>query len=55
MKESLKKLAIRYFNEVAVNPNNKDPEEIETMADNFVADVLRFMDARRDFKEVRND
>lgn len=53
MYQGLKELALHYFEEVAHNPNNKQPEELACMADNFVEDVRRWMKARNDFKEVK--
>ena len=52
--EWLKKLALKYFKEVAVNPQNKDSEEIEAMADSFVKEVERTISARKDFRYADN-
>ncbi len=48
--EWLKKLALKYFKEVAVNPLKQHDDEIEVMADNFVAEVERTISARKDFR-----
>lgn len=50
--EWLKKLAIKYFNDVANSPQNKDPEEIEAMADSFVKEAERTLSARKDFRNA---
>lgn len=50
--EWLKKLAIKYFNEVTNNPQNKDTEEIEAMADSFVKEAERTLSARKDFRNA---
>lgn len=54
MYQGLRELALHYFEEVANNPNNKNPEELATMADNFVKDVRKWFAARLDFKEESN-
>ena len=53
MGKGFKELAFHYFEEVANNPNNKDPEELMAMAENFAADVWRWISARLDFKEEK--
>ena len=51
MNQGFKELALHYFEEVANNPNNKDPQELQKYAENFANDVWRWMSARLDFKE----
>ena len=48
--EWLKKLAIKYFKDVAVNPLKQHDDEIEAMADNFVKEAERTLSARKDFR-----
>ena len=50
--EWLKKLAIKYFKEVAVNPLKQHDDEIEAMADNFVKETERTLSARKDFRNA---
>lgn len=49
MKESMKLLALKYFKEIY---NSKPKyEELEHFAEKFAEEYLRFMQARRDFRE----
>ena len=48
--EWLKKMAAKYFRDVANNPLKHHDDEIEAMADNFVKDVERTLSARGDFR-----
>lgn len=49
MKESMKRLALKYFQEIY---NTKPAyEDLEHFAEEFANKYLRFMQARRDFKE----
>ncbi|MBQ5769139.1 MAG: hypothetical protein IIV94_09725 [Clostridiales bacterium] len=52
--EWLKRLVIKYLNDAVNNPQNKDSEEIEAMADSFVKEVERTISARKDFRYADN-
>lgn len=49
MKEALRKLVIAYITE-ALN-TRPDKENVEYMAESFVAEVERTLNARKDFKD----
>lgn len=53
MKESIRRLAIKYFLEVRNSDFQEETidEELAVMADNFVKDIERTLSARKDFKE----
>lgn len=51
MGKGFKELAMHYFEEVANDPERKNPEQLRAYADNFAEDVWRWMRARLDFKE----
>lgn len=53
MGKGFKELALHYFEEVANNPKNKDPEELAHYAQRFADDVWRWISARLDFKEEK--
>ena len=48
--EWLKKLAVKYFKEVATNPLRHHDDEIEAMADSFIKEAERTLSARKDFR-----
>lgn len=56
MERGFRELAMHYFEEVARDPDNKDPETLAAYARNFSDDVWRWIAARLDFKEgTEND
>jgi hypothetical protein len=51
MGRGMKELVLRYFEEVANDSNNKDPENLAHYAQRFVDEVWRWISARLDFRE----
>lgn len=55
MNEGLKKLVIKYLTEVRDYPEQYDDEGINFAAGLFVAEFNKWMQARKDFKNVREE
>jgi len=51
IKASMKIMLLHYFAEIANDPNSKDSEVQACYADNFVADMERYLKAYNEFKE----
>lgn len=51
LKNSIRELALHYFEEVARDPESKDITVLQTYADNYIRDIERYLSAYNDFKE----
>lgn len=50
MRKAIKAIVLKYFEELK-NDGDMSRENLESYADNFVNELFRYIEARRDFKE----